>query len=225
MPVYQLPDEIIFPPPDHAEEDGLLAVGGDLSPQRLLLAYGSGIFPWPQRGYPLLWFSPDPRMVLFPAELKVARSLRQSLSRGRFEVRVDTEFTEVMRRCGTAPRKGQKGTWITKPMLRAYTDLHELGFAHSIESWREGKLVGGLYGVALGRAFFGESMFTEEDDASKVAFVTAVRRMQDAGYDFIDAQVHTAHLERFGARMIPRSEYLQRLQAAVSVPEPDGIWA
>jgi leucyl/phenylalanyl-tRNA--protein transferase len=224
MPIYQLSDDIAFPPADHAEEDGLLAVGGDLDPARLLLAYGSGIFPWPHRGYPLLWFSPDPRMVLFPAELKVARSLRQVLSKNRFEIRYDTAFPEVMRQCGKVPRKGQKGTWITKPMLEAYTRLHELGHAHSAESWRDGRLVGGLYGVTLGRAFFGESMFALEDDASKVAFVTLVRRLHEAGCTLIDAQVHTAHLARFGARQIPRAEYMQHLHTALEDGANTNIW-
>jgi leucyl/phenylalanyl-tRNA--protein transferase len=224
MPVYQLPPEIAFPDPTHAEPDGLLAVGGDLSPERVLAAYASGIFPWPHEGWPLLWFSPDPRMVLFPDELKVSRSLRQTLRRARYDVRFDSAFARVIKECGRVPRPGQDGTWITSGMSRAYTRLHEAGFAHSVEAWHEGRLVGGLYGISLGGAFFGESMFALEPDASKVAFVTLVEQLKGWDFDFVDAQVHTQHLERFGARQIPRDEYLQRLSEALKKPTRRGGW-
>jgi leucyl/phenylalanyl-tRNA--protein transferase len=224
MPVYELPPEVAFPDPAEAEPDGLLAVGGDLSPQRLLTAYAIGIFPWPQRGYPLMWFSPDPRYVVFPDELKVARSLRQTIKKARFDVRYDTDFAGVIAGCAKIKRKGQRGTWITSPMVKAYTALHELGFAHSAEAWLEGKLVGGLYGVSLGAGFFGESMFATEDDASKVAFATLVQQLKEWGFHFVDAQVHTQHLERFGARPISRAEYLERLAKALEVPTRRGRW-
>jgi len=224
MPVYQLPEEIAFPEPSEAEPDGLLAVGGDLSPERLLTAYSIGIFPWPHEGWPMLWFSPDPRMVLFPSELKLSRSLRQTIRKERFEIRLDTDFAGVIANCAKVKRPGQRGTWITKEMKKAYSDLHELGFAHSAEAWLDGKLVGGAYGVSLGAAYFGESMFALEPDASKVAFATLVGRLTDWGFQFIDAQVHTAHLERFGARQIPRDEYLRRLEEALTVPTRRGPW-
>jgi len=225
MPVYELPSEIAFPDPNEAESDGLLAVGGDLSAERVLAAYSVGIFPWPHRGYPLLWFSPDPRYVLFPDELKLARSLRQTLKKRRFDVRLDTDFAGVIAGCAKAKRKGQRGTWISKPMIKAYTELHELGFAHSAEAWLDGKLVGGLYGVSLGAAFFGESMFATENDASKVAFATLVGMFKNWGFHFVDAQVHTPHLERFGARPIPRADYLKRLARALKTPTRRGPWS
>lgn len=224
MPVYRLPDEHVFPPPDEAEEDGLLAIGGDLDPDRLLIAYSQGIFPWPHRGWPMLWFSPDPRMVLPVSELRLQRSLRQAIRKQRFEIRIDTDFRGVMQGCKDVPRAGQPGTWITRGMFKAYTELHKLGFAHSAEAWREGELVGGLYGVSLGRAFFGESMFAREDDASKVAFATLVRQLQLWQFDFVDAQVHTRHLERFGARLVPRAEYLGMLKSSLKHPARRGPW-
>ena len=224
MPIYRLPEEPVFPPVEEAEEDGLLAVGGDLSPQRLLTAYSQGIFPWPHKGYPLLWFSPDPRMVLPTAELMLARSLRQVIRKGLFEVRLDTAFELVMRGCAKARRPGARGTWITPQMIRAYTLLHELGFAHSAEAWHEGKLVGGLYGISLGGAFLGESMFAAVDDASKVAFAVLVGQLQHWGITLVDAQTHTAHLERFGARLIPRPEFLALLQQALQQPTRKGPW-
>jgi len=224
MPVYELPAEIAFPDPSEAEPDGLLAVGGDLSPERVLAGYSIGVFPWPHKGWPMLWFSPDPRMMLFPPELKVARSLRQTIRRQRYEIRFDTDFAGVIAACGKAKRPGQKGTWITREMVTAYTRLHELGFAHSAEAWLDGRLVGGLYGISLGGAFFGESMFALEPDASKVAFVTLVGRLKEWDFHFVDAQVHTPHLARFGAREIPRTEYLARLEKALGLPTRRGKW-
>lgn len=224
MTVYRLPEELVFPSPDEADEDGLLAVGGDLTPERLLLAYSQGIFPWPHEGWPMLWFSPDPRMVLDVSELRVQRSLRQVIRKGRFEVRFDTAFAEVVAGCKAVPRPGQAGTWITNGMRKAYQRLHDLGFAHSAEAWLDGELVGGLYGVSLGRAFFGESMFAKQPDASKVAFVALVEQLKRWEFHFVDAQVHTPHLERFGAKLIPREQYLQKLQRALEYPARRGPW-
>jgi leucyl/phenylalanyl-tRNA--protein transferase len=206
------------------EPNGLLAVGGDLSPRRLLDAYRRGIFPWYSEGDPILWWSPDPRMVLFPAELKIARSLAKTLRNKSYEVRFDSAFDEVMRGCA-APRPNQPGTWLGAEMRAAYRRLHELGHAHSVETWMEGALAGGLYGVALGRVFFGESMFTRSRDASKIAFVHLVRRLAAEGYLLIDCQMYTPHLARLGAREIPRPEFARRLKDLVDYPRPPGRWS
>jgi leucyl/phenylalanyl-tRNA--protein transferase len=222
--IYRLFDEPIFPSPQEAEPDGLLAVGGDLSPQRLLNAYSCGIFPWYAPRSPILWWSTDPRLVLFPSELHVSRSLRRVLNRGRFQVTFDQAFEEVIRACACAPRPGQEGTWIVPEMVEAYSRLHHLGFVHSVEAWRDDRLVGGLYGVALGRAFFGESMFFSEPDASKVAFVHLVHRLERRQYDLVDCQQTTAHLLRFGAREVRRTEFLQRLALALDHPTERGPW-
>lgn len=224
MTIYQLPPEPLFPPPEHAEDEGLLAVGGDLSPQRLIAAYSQGIFPWPHRGMPLLWFSPDPRMVLNAGELCVSRSLRQTLRRGTYEIRLDTAFEQVIHGCAKSRRKGTRGTWISRPMIDAYTALHDIGLCHSAEAWHEGRLVGGLYGISLGGAFFGESMFALEPDASKAAFATLAHQLQAWGIGLIDCQTHTEHLARFGARLIPRSEFLAGLAAALRRPTRQGPW-
>jgi leucyl/phenylalanyl-tRNA--protein transferase len=222
--VYRLGSEIAFPPPEDAEPSGLLAVGGDLRPERLLLAYSLGIFPWPLVARPLLWFSPDPRTVLEPGALRVSRSLARTLRRGRFEVRLDTSFAEVVRRCAAVPRRDEAGTWITPALAAAYQGLHELGFAHSAEAFEDGRLVGGLYGVSLGGAFFGESMFAERPDASKVAFVALVRQLAAWGFDLIDCQVHTDHLARFGAVEWPRRRFLAALAASLERPSRPGPW-
>ena len=216
--------DIQFPPVEWATTDpnGLLAAGGDLSVARLLEAYRHGIFPWFSEGQPILWWSPDPRMVLFPAELKVSRSLAKTLRKSRFEVRADTVFRDVIENC-RMPRRDQGGTWITAPMVEAYCELHRAGVAHSVETWLDGELVGGLYGVALGRAFFGESMFMRAADASKVALVTLVRQLERWGFGMIDCQMNTAHLASFGAREIPRAEFTRRLQELIHyapVPVP-----
>jgi leucyl/phenylalanyl-tRNA---protein transferase len=224
MPVYRLDDRLVFPPPEHAEQ-GLLAVGGDLRPERLLLAYASGIFPWYSEGEPILWHSPDPRTVLLAHELHIPRSLAKRLRQGRFELRLDTAFSDVIGACATVRRPGQRGTWITRAMRRAYVELHRRGFAHSVEAWLGGRLVGGLYGVSLGAAFFGESMFALEPDASKVAFVALVRQLERWGITLVDSQVKTAHLERFGAREVPRREYLASLREALRHPTRLGTWA
>ncbi len=193
----------MFPPPSEAEPSGLLAVGGDLSSARLLAAYAAGIFPWYEDPQPILWFSPDPRWLLLPSELHVSHRLARTLRSRRFVVTLDTAFGRVIRGCATVSRAGAPGTWITPAMLAAYETLFELGFAHSAEAWQDGELVGGVYGVALGAGFFGESMFTLRPDASKVAFVTLVRQLADWRFDFVDCQVRTPHLERFGARAWP----------------------
>jgi leucyl/phenylalanyl-tRNA--protein transferase len=198
-----------FPPVEQAltEPNGLLAAGGDLTPARLLAAYKRGIFPWYQDGQPILWWSPDPRAVLWPAGLKISRSLRRSLTRRGFELRVDTAFARVVAACA-APRRYGGGTWITAEMAEAYERLHELGWAHSFETWSGGRLVGGLYGVAIGRAFFGESMFTRVTDASKVALVNAVDFLRDRGVELVDCQVASAHVKSLGAVDLPREEFL-----------------
>lgn len=208
-----------FPPLESAlkEPNGLLAVGGDLAPRRLLAAYRRGIFPWYSEGDPILWWSPDPRMVLVPDALRVTRSLAKTLRNADYEVRFDTAFDEVMRGCA-APRAGQPGTWITAEMRAAYNRLHELGYAHCAETWIEGELAGGLYGVAIGGAFFGESMFTRGRDASKVALVALVERLRARGFTLLDTQWRTPHLARMGAIEIPRDEYLRRLAAAIEAP-------
>lgn len=224
MAVYRLPDEVAFPMPEEAEADGLLAVGGDLSPERLLTAYAMGIFPWPHEGWPLMWFSPDPRMVLRLENFRVQRSLRQSIRKGRFTVTADEDFRNVIDACKGIPRPGQSGTWIDERMVFAYTRLHELGFAHSVETRLDGRLVGGLYGVSLGGAFFGESMFARADDASKVAFATLVAQLKHWGFHFIDAQVYTRHLERFGAGLIPREDYIVDLAESLAKPTRRGNW-
>lgn len=213
-----------------AHPNGLLAASHDLSIDRLIDAYRHGIFPWSSEGEPVLWWSPHPRMVLFPGELRVTRSLRKRAASDRFVTRVDTAFEQVMRECA-APREGQAGTWIVPEMVAAYTRLHELGYAHSVESWRGDELVGGLYGLHLGNAFFGESMFSRETDASKVALVKLVERVKAAGVVLIDCQQNTRHLSSLGAREIPRREFVQRLAESIQydplsgpVPPPEAAW-
>jgi leucyl/phenylalanyl-tRNA--protein transferase len=223
VPVYALSDALVFPPPDHAE-DGLLAVGGDLSPERLLLAYQSGIFPWYDEGLPILWHSPDPRCVIRVDGVHVGRTLRKTLRRNEVEVRYDTAFAEVIRACKITRRPGQHGTWITREMQQAYLDLFELGWAHSVETWRDGKLVGGLYGVSIGRMFFGESMFARESDASKIALVRLAERLADWGFRIIDAQVSTDHTIAMGAEEWPREEYLRVLAEDIEYPSRRGRW-
>ncbi len=224
MPIYRLRRELFFPEPSEAEPDGLLAVGGDLSPERILRAYRAGIFPWFSEGSPILWWSPDPRLVLEPAWLHVPRSLARTVRRGRYRVTADAAFSQVIRCCADKTRPGQDGTWITDEMGLAYQRLHRLGFAHSFEAWEGPELAGGLYGVSLGSAFFGESMFADRPDASKAAFVRAVGWMADRGMDLVDCQVRTEHLARFGAREIPREDFLVRLSRALEKPTMRGRW-
>ena len=214
-----------FPPLESAlhEPNGLLAAGGDLSPQRLIAAYTHGIFPWFNIGEPILWWSPDPRMVLLPANLKVSRSLHKALKRRNYEIRVDMAFRQVMEACA-APRDGHVGTWISPPMIAAYTELHRLGLAHSVETWMEGKLAGGLYGIALGRMFYGESMFSQESDASKIAFVHLVKQLGRWSFGMIDCQMKTTHLASLGAGEIPRAEFSAKLAELVKFPGITGAW-
>ncbi len=216
-----------FPPLTRAliEPNGLLAAGGDLSAARLIEAYSNGIFPWYSEEQPLLWWSPDPRMVLFPAELKISRSLGKRLRKARkddFEIRVDTQFEAVMRACAV-PRDGQPGTWITPAMVAAYTELHRRGLAHSVETWIDNELAGGLYGVSLGRMFYGESMFTRTTDASKLALATLVKQLQRWAYGPIDCQMKTAHLASLGAREIPRADFVRQVKVLVNC-EPLHSW-
>jgi len=215
-----------FPPVAKALEspNGLLCAGGDLSPERLVEAYRHGIFPWFSGGDPILWWSPDPRMVLFPAELRVSRSLARRVDRRTYETRVDTAFREVIEACA-GPREGQSGTWIVPEMVEGYVRLHELGFAHSVESWHDGRLEGGLYGVALGQVFFGESMFTRAPDASKVALVKLVERLRRDGCRVIDCQQATRHLASLGAREIPRKAFAQLLKESIQYPPSGSRWA
>ncbi len=214
-----------FPDVEQAERDpdGLLAVGGDLSLERLVNAYSRGIFPWYSEGQPILWWSPDPRLVLFPEELHVSRSLKKFLRKTPFQVTMDQAFEQVMRACA-APRDDDSGTWILDDMLLAYVDLHRHCLAHSVEVWQEGELVGGLYGVALGRVFFGESMFSRRSNASKTAMVYLCQALQSWGYRLIDCQVRTEHLVSLGAREIPRREFTQLLQTWRSLPGHEGNW-
>ena len=215
-----------FPPLSQAlrEPNGLLAAGGDLSPGRLLQAYRLGIFPWYSPGQPVLWWSPDPRMVLFPAELHISRSLARRLRKTDYEIRYDSAFRQVVVHCASTPRPGQDGTWITPEMVEAYCRLHRMGYAHSVETWIDGALVGGIYGVAIGRMFYGESMFHHVTDASKLAFVHLVRRLKHAGVGMLDCQMRTAHLASLGAREISRDEFAQRLSELVHSNHTPAPW-
>ncbi len=225
MPLYWLDERIAFPDPELAESDGLLAVGGDLKVERLLLAYQMGIFPWYSHPDPILWWSPDPRFVLFPEEIKVARSMRPILNQQRFHITYDQDFESVIDNCQQVPRPGQQGgTWITPEMRAAYLELHHLGLAHSVEAWQEGELVGGLYGISLGSGFFGESMFAKRSNASKAAFITLVRDLAAVGFTLIDAQVQTSHLESLGAKPISRQRFMQKLDEALEYPTLRGDW-
>ncbi|MDH1542982.1 leucyl/phenylalanyl-tRNA--protein transferase [Stutzerimonas stutzeri] len=212
-------DDLSFPPLETAlrEPNGLLAAGGDLRPERLLAAYRHGCFPWYQEGQPLLWWSPDPRTVLFPDELHVSRSLRKRMRHGDYRVTFDKAFAEVIQGCA-GPRSYAVGTWITTPMQDAYVRMHEMGVAHSVEVWQQGQLVGGLYGLAMGELFFGESMFSRATDASKVGFVTLVERLREWGFALIDCQMPTRHLESFGARSIPRAAFAEALAMHLDRP-------
>ncbi len=220
-----LQDDSPFPPAELAQHapNGLLAAGGNLTSTRLLDAYRQGIFPWFNEEDPVLWWSPDPRMVLFPSEFRISHSLRKTLHSRSFEIRTDTAFEAVMRRCA-APRAGQKGTWIHEEMIAAYTALHQMGHAHSVETWKDGELAGGLYGVAIGRLFCGESMFSRQTDASKVALAHLAAQLRLWNFGIIDCQMNTAHLASLGAREIPRTEYLQRLQELVNYPDIASPW-
>ncbi len=225
MAVFYLNNRTIdFPPPEYADEDGLLAVGGDLSVERLLRAYEQGIFPWFSEGSPILWWSPDPRPVLLPERIKLSRSLKQTIKKGRFQVSMDRAFERVILLCREVHRVKDGDTWITLEMVDAYVRLHSEGYAHSVETWLEGHLVGGLYGVSLGAAFFGESMFNLVSDASKVALVALAAQCVLWGFRFIDAQVPTEHIMRFGAIEVPREEFLKMLKDALRYPTKKGRW-
>jgi leucyl/phenylalanyl-tRNA---protein transferase len=217
--------EFEFPPAAHASREGLLAVGGDLQPGRLLAAYAKGIFPWYNEGQPILWWSPDPRTVLLPSSLRISRSLRKTLRSEKFRVTIDERFDDVIGACaGPRRNNASAGTWITHAIREAYVELRRLGYAHSIEAWHDQQLVGGLYGVALGAAFFGESMFSHRPDASKVALVQGVRQLQRWGYTLVDCQLPSPHLERMGAESISRADYLARLNAALACSGRDNPW-
>ena len=222
--LFRLPREVAFPDPRRSEPDGLLAVGGDLSPERLLAAYAAGIFPWYGPDSPILWWSPDPRLVLEPARLHVPRSLARARRRAPYRITADTGFDRVIGACAEAGRPDQEGTWITPAMVRAYRQLHALGFAHSFEAWEGEALVGGLYGVSLGAVFFGESMFATRPDASKLAFVESVEWLAARGVQVIDCQVRTEHLARFGAEDWPRERFLAALAVALEAPTRRGRW-
>lgn len=224
MPIFRLVDEPIFPPPDYADPSGLLAVGGDLSKERLLEAYRLGIFPWYSDDQPILWWSPDPRLVLDLKDFMISRSLRKTLKKGVFQVTFDHAFEQVIQACAVVPRTAQNGTWITEEMQEAYINLHGLGYAHSVESWLGGELAGGLYGVSLGKAFFGESMFHLKTDASKVALATLVEKLKGWDFHFIDSQMTTEHMVRLGAKELPRRIFLKRLQLALRQPTKRGRW-
>lgn len=209
--MFLLSEELIFPPVHLANEDGLLAIGGDLSSERLILAYKSGIFPWFNQGEPIIWYSPNPRMVLFPHKLKISKSMRQIIRKNDFEVTFNKNFEEVISNCKNINRKKQKGTWITNEMQQAYINLHKQGVAKSVEVWLDNELVGGLYGIDLGNVFCGESMFSKISNASKIAFIYLVQKLEKEKYQLIDCQVYNSHLESLGAEEIQREEFLKYL--------------
>lgn len=222
---FWLTSHLNFPPLENAltEPNGLLAAGGDLLPERLIMAYRCGIFPWFNENETILWWSPDPRMVLFPNELKISHSLNKIVKKRNYEIRIDSAFNDVIRACAT-PRKGQSGTWIHSDMIAAYIKLHEMGLAHSVETWIDGHLKGGLYGVTQGRVFFGESMFSRINNASKIAFVHLVKQLVKWNYSMIDCQIRTDHLASFGAREIPRKEFIHKLKKSLNYPDQTENW-
>jgi len=224
VPLFQLTDDLVFPDPRHSEENGLLAVGGDLDPTRILLGYENGIFPWFNAEDPILWWSPDPRYVLYPNRLKVSKSMKQLMRKGRFELSLDRAFSEVISNCGIVKRDGEQGSWITSEMEDAYNALHDLGVAHSSEAWLEGELVGGLYGVCLGGIFFGESMFHKASNASKAAFIHLVDFLKNNGIEIIDCQMHTDHLESLGGEHITKERFLKELGQALKKESLIGSW-
>lgn len=224
MPIFQLTKKLGFPPPHMAEREGLLAVGGDLSTRRLILAYEMGIFPWYSEEDPILWWSPNPRMVLYPDELHVSRSLRRFMNKAPFSITLDTAFEAVIQGCASDRYRHGEGTWLVEDMIDAYCRLHRLGLAHSVEAWDGSDLAGGLYGVSLGRCFFGESMFTRVSNASKIAFVHLVQQLRKWEFDMIDCQVKTDHLGSFGAKEVSRKRFLHELEASLKRPTLRGKW-
>ncbi len=223
MPVFELNETPLFPSASLADDSGIIAVGGDLTPERLIEAYAGGIFPWFSKKDPIIWWSPDPRFVLFPDDLKISKSMKQVLNRNIYEIRFDTSFREVITAC-SLPRKKERSTWITKDMIEAYVKLHKIGFAHSIEAWRNEELLGGLYGISIGSMFFGESMFSREANASKAAFITLVKILKRLNFSLIDCQVHSDHLESLGAVNIPRHEFLKKLDESIQKFTFKGNW-
>lgn len=223
MPIFALRKDIVFPPVELADKSGILAVGGDLTSERLLEAYGNGIFPWYSEGDPIIWWSPDPRFVLYPNEIKISKSMRQVLRRGIFTITFDRSFREVIHAC-RGPRRHEAGTWITNDMFEAYIELHRLGYAHSVEAWHDDNLAGGLYGVSLGRCFFGESMFTKVSNASKAAFITLTVILRGLGFNLVDCQVYTDHLKSLGARHIPRCEFIESVRTGLLSETILGNW-
>jgi leucyl/phenylalanyl-tRNA--protein transferase len=224
VPVFLLTDAMEFPPPHLAARDGLLAVGGDLSVKRLIFAYRMGIFPWFSEGDPILWWSPDPRLVLYPNEIKISKTLKKIIKKKTFNVTMDLAFNEVINQCAQARLQNNQGTWIVKDMIDAYCKLHRSGFAHSVEVWQQGELAGGLYGVSLGKCFFGESMFTRVSNASNVGLVKLSNYLNELSFELIDCQVTTEHLIRFGAREIPRPLFLDQLKVSLGAPTHRGKW-
>ena len=224
MTVFLLTDKIAFPPPHLASSEGLLAVGGDLSQERLLLAYRMGIFPWFSDDEPILWWSPDPRLVLYPREIKISKTLKKIMKKGLFKVTMDSDFVQVITQCAKIRLQNNEGTWIVKDMIDAYCKLHESGFVHSVETWYQGELAGGLYGVSLGKCFFGESMFTRISNASNIALVKLVEYLNTLSFDMIDCQLTTEHLLRFGAKEIPRVSFLNQLEESLKAPTKRGKW-
>ena len=223
MSVYYFDNDPIFPPVEYSNEDGILAVGGDLSIGRLIEAYTNGIFPWYSSDTPILWWSPDPRFVIYPDAVKISKSMRQVLRKNIFDIRYDTSFRDVIIAC-SKERKHEKGTWITSEMIEAYIALHNLGLAHSVEAWHDGKLAGGLYGVSIGRIFFGESMFSLESNASKAAFIVLADSLTKLGFDLIDSQVHTNHMESLGAFDMVRKDFIKIIKMSVRKETICGNW-
>jgi len=224
VPIFLLTDELVFPHPSLSDITGLLAVGGDLSVDRLLLAYSNGIFPWPFEDEPIYWFSPDPRAIVYPSQVKISKSLQTTINKQKFTVKFDTCFSDVINKCATIKRDEANGTWIREDMLHAYNNLHKAGFAHSVEIFFNNELVGGLYGVSLGGIFFGESMFHTKTDASKVAFVALCKRLTDWNFDLIDAQITTSHLKTLGAIEIDRQQFLEIIVRSLQKETRKGLW-
>lgn len=224
MSMYYVGKELEFPNPLHASEDGLLAVGGDLSPERLLFAYENAIFPWYSDDEPILWWSPNPRFILLADEIRVSRSMKKFMKKESYHVSYDKVFADVIEACATVKRGDGNGTWITEEMKEAYINLHKLGYAHSVECWCGEDLVGGLYGVSIGKAFFGESMFSKQDNASKTAFINLVEKLKEHDFEIIDCQVYTKHLESLGAKQIEREEFLDKLKLVVGKESLVGDW-
>lgn len=224
MPLFRLSSDLIFPPPELARSDGLLCVGGDLSVDRLVLAYQNGIFPWFSQADPILWWSPDPRLVLFPDHIHISKSLRKAIKKKGYEIRVDTDFAQTIEACSKPRPNDETGTWIVEEMIDAYTLLHHHGIAHSIETWDKNRLIGGLYGISLGNCFFGESMFSKEKDASKMALVALAKYLISHHFDLIDCQVTTHHLKSMGAMEITRRDFLDIISTSVKKPIPPDVW-